>query len=122
MGWRSPEDEALLKAIADACAHDRLHNVTSDVSSSTMTSSALAEVSAPGAYTCLNGSVQTSTVTSTVTSPPLLNGGNATLQSDINGSGSSGASSLKDSLPDQVDLPPQGKVSSLFFSPFSCFF
>lgn len=109
LGWRSPEDEALLKAIADACAHDRLHNGTSDVSSSTMVSSALAEVTAPGTFTCLNDSVQTSTVTSTLSSPPLLNGVNTSLQSESNGSGSSGASSLKDSLPDQVDLPPQGK-------------
>lgn len=119
LGWRSPEDEDLLKAIADACAHDRQYNVTQDVSASasigmfgTSTMDAFNQVSTP-ALTSPNGSVQAAVVSSTVTSPPLQNGGSLCLQPDSNGTNSSGASSLKDSsLPEEVHLPPQGKVLS----------
>ncbi|KAE8744447.1 hypothetical protein FOCC_FOCC008922 [Frankliniella occidentalis] len=112
-GYRLPEDEELLKAIADACAHDRLHNVTLDASAggnSFMTSSLIpsSQAAAPGALPFANGLVQTATVSSTVVSPPSMNGGSLSMLSDCNGTSSS-ASSLKDSLPDEVELPPQGK-------------
>lgn len=117
LGWRSTEDEDLLKAIADACAYDRLLNVTLEtpaITSGTFTTPGIDtqnQTFVPGSFGCPNGSVQTPTVSSTVTSPTMLIGGNINSQFDCNGSGSSGASSLKDSLPDEVDLPPQGKVS-----------
>ena len=116
LGWRSPEDEQLLKAIADACAYDRLHNVTLEtpvVTSVSFTHTGLDtqnQAFVPGSLVSSNGSVQTATMSSTMTAPAMLNGGNDSSQLDSNGSSSSGASSLKDSLPDEVDLPPQGKV------------
>ncbi|KAJ1524366.1 hypothetical protein ONE63_010867 [Megalurothrips usitatus] len=116
LGWRSPEDEELLKAIASACAYDRSHNVSLDASATgsaaLLATSALNtanQTTSSGTFNCANGSVQASSVSSTILSPPLLNGGSRSLQPDCNGTGSSAASSLKDSLPEEIEQPPQGK-------------
>lgn len=87
----------------------------------TTTTDAFNQVSTP-AVTSPNGSVQAEVVSSTVPSPPMQNGGSFCLQPDSNGTSPSGALSLKDSLPpEEVHLPPQGKVlsciSTKIFSP-----